>query len=331
MSDEEYNPFLLDEAAIFASLRDANVRPPRVWLAAGGYLPQRPSEILPGYATGRLYELLYALAARRFFFCGAEGLGDAALYSRLYRWLDCPQRDIAWDQGWNCLHDFQSGRETWSNPWFDEESHEAWRRELPCVMLPALPEEHTSGRLLPVPPAPPHVSDSDTGGIPDKWLSAEADDDMLTPNLDAAPLPVVPEAWEQPAVQMQRTGFTPVPPDELTDEATAPLLWDFLHELATRSFFVSSTDHLSDAELYRELWRKAIREDALMPGRRTGTGYWMHDFLGSYGEEELQIQLAVYATDEERARHAREYPGSQLPERRPRTAIRDWRLPKPPF
>ena len=92
-----------------------------------------------------------------------------------------------------------------------------------------------------------------------------------------------------------------------------------------------STDHLSNDALYHELWRKAIRDNALMPGRRSGRGYWMHDILGARGNEELRIHLAVHATDEERARHLRDYPGLPLPERQPRAVHRDWRLPKPPF
>jgi hypothetical protein len=325
------DPFTLDEDAIFASFRDARLVAPREWLAAGGYVPVAPEGMPAGHLPGRMWELLYALAARRFFFCGAEALEDGALYAAVFAWLDRPQRDIPWDQGWNCLHDFVSGSETWSNPWFDEESHGAWRREVACVILPAATCEGQGARMLPVPPTPPVVLVNSTAGIPEEWLTGDADKDPLGLAPAAEPPPVIREPWEQPAAQLQRTGYTPVPPDELTDDATPPRLWEFLHQLAIRSFFVTSTDHLSDAGLYRELWRKAIRDDALIPGRRTAAGYWMHDILGSYGDEEIQIQLAVYATDEERARHVREYPNIPVPERKGRAARRDWRLPKPPF
>ena len=76
---------------------------------------------------------------------------------------------------------------------------------------------------------------------------------------------------------------------------------------------------------------EGIREDSLMPGRRSRTAMWMHDMIGSYGDEEIQIELSYYATDESRARHAAEFPSMPLPEKKPRPFLRDWRLPKAPF
>jgi hypothetical protein len=202
---------------------------------------------------------------------------------------------------------------------------------------------------MPRPPEPPLVPDDATGGIPPEWLAGDdvAGDGPLglaavdaaiaanrAPESDPAPLPPVPppcDRWQKPARQMQLTGYTPVPPDELTEESTGPGLWEFLHQLAIRNFFVTHTDHLTDNELYRDLWGKAIRDDCLTPGARSRTAYWMHDVLGSYGTEECNLQLAIYATDAERTRHTEQFPAWPLPEKRERLTLRDWRLPRPPF
>lgn len=348
MNDDDADPFVLNEDEYFASFQNAVLVTPREMLERGSFTPLRPDGMPAEPLSGRLWELLYALAARRFFFWRAEHLSDAELYAHVFAWLDRPQRDIAWDQGWNCLHDCSvsgDSAEIWSNPWFDEESHAHWRREFSEIALledePASPD---GARLLPLPPRPPVVDENSTGGLPPGWLMDDDEDSGDPLGLAALdgeiaegspPEPggheVTCEDWHRPVDAMQRTGYTPVPPDEITDETLAPLLWEFIHQLAVRSFFVSHTDHLTDAELYRELWSKAIREDSLMPGRRSRTGYWMHDILGSYGDEEIQIQLAYHASDAERELHVREYPSIPLPERKERAARRDWRLPKPPF
>lgn len=351
MNDDD-DPFVMNEDEYFGFFKSAPVATPREMLERGGFVPLQPAEVPAGAVSGRLSELLYALAARRFFFWRAEHLSDAELYSHVLAWLDRPQRDISWKQGWNCLHDCSDsggGEDVWSNPWFDEESHAQWRREFPNIALPKdEPPPEPGTRLLPEPPHPPFVDENATGGIPTDWL-ADGDEDDGDPlglagvdreiaSASAAAesekiekAEVIREDWHRPVDQMQRTGFTPVPPDEITGEALAPLLWELLHQLACRGFYTMHTDHLTDMELYRELWRKAIREDSLMPGRRSRTGYWMHDILGSYGDEEIQLELACYASDAERERHVREFPSIPLPEKIERVALRDWRLPKPPF
>ena len=68
-----------------------------------------------------------------------------------------------------------------------------------------------------------------------------------------------------------------------------------------------------------------------MPGSRSRTAMWMHDVIGSYDDEAIQIELAYYASDAERERHAREYPSIPLPEKKIPPFRRDWRLPQPPF
>jgi hypothetical protein len=68
---------------------------PREAFARYGYAPLPPSELDDRQLPGRLWELLYAAAARRFFFCGTGHLGDRSLYTLLWeQWLDKPTADI---------------------------------------------------------------------------------------------------------------------------------------------------------------------------------------------------------------------------------------------
>ena len=129
---------------------------------------------------------------------------------------------------------------------------------------------------------------------------------------------------------LRRAGFTPLPPDEITDEALAAILWKLLHELACRGFYALHTDHLSDGELYRALWRHGVREEAILPGK-TARAAWFHDFIGSGSDEHTALWLRHYASEEDRARHARDWPRDPLPPRERPPFDRDWRLPKGPF
>jgi len=54
---------------------------------------------------------------------------------------------------------------------------------------------------------------------------------------------------------------------------------------------------------------------------------WFHDFLGSWGEGDLQLWRRYFASDEERARHAKEWPKTPLPAKEKPPFNRDWRLP----
>jgi len=68
----------------------------------------------------------------------------------------------------------------------------------------------------------------------------------------------------------------------------------------------------------------------LLPGK-CKTGGWFHDVLGSWGDEEMQLWLRFYASDEERAKHATDYPKDSITPRETPAHNRDWRLPKGPF
>ncbi len=91
-----------------------------------------------------------------------------------------------------------------------------------------------------------------------------------------------------------------------------------------------ATFHLSDRELYAELWTRGLRDEALLPGK-IRTGGWYHDFIGSGSEEDIQMSLRDYDTEDERADWARQWPNDTIPPKEKPPFNRDWRLPKGPF
>lgn len=147
---------------------------------------------------------------------------------------------------------------------------------------------------------------------------------------DALDDPAFDENWERPRDVLRREGVRMLPPDELTDESVPGHLWELLHNLACRGFYVQHTDHLSDRELYAEIWEHGLTDLSLLPGK-CQTGGWFHDVIGSGGREDEDIYLSYYATDQERHKHAAEFPEEPLPPRKSLVSHRDWRLPKGPF
>ena len=112
-----------------------------------------------------------------------------------------------------------------------------------------------------------------------------------------------PENWTPPAKQLDQENIPLLPPAEITDEILTPILWELLHRLALRGFYVLHTDHLSDRELYAKLWERGLLDPAHLLGRNPRGG-WFHDFLGSWGDEEMQLWLRYFTSEEERNKHS---------------------------
>lgn len=138
------------------------------------------------------------------------------------------------------------------------------------------------------------------------------------------------DGWQRPMDELVKRDIAPIPPDEMTDAALPPHLWELLHNLACRGFYVLHTDHLSDRALYEVLWKKGLREEAILPGR-SRTGGYFYDTIGSYGDEDLEIFHRYYETEKARARRLAEFPNPTPPPRETPPFSRDWRLPKGPF
>jgi hypothetical protein len=347
---------LSDTPEFIDPAEDCPWRSPREIFARYGYAPLPPSELDDRQLPGRLWELLYAAAARRFFFCSTDHLSDRDFYTLLWeQWLDEPTADIPSEAETNTttiISEFNARgithEEIWLRYYADQADQELWHSTEPDFVFPPHQDPpYDRDRFLPTPPIPleahagwlpgdddpPEEAKTDPLGLAGLDRESKPDDPPFDPPnsaFEAQLLASEPENWTPPAQELTEQNVPLLPPVEITDETLAPILWELLHNLALRGFFLLHTDHLGDRELYAELWERGLRDPAYLPGRNPRGG-WFHDFLGSWGEDEMQLWLRYYASDEERAKHAKDWPKDTLPPKEKTPFNRDWHLPKGPF
>ena len=130
-------------------------------------------------------------------------------------------------------------------------------------------------------------------------------------------------------IQLEEQGVELPAPEELDDAALSAKLWDAIHGLARLNVFLSQTDHLSDRELYEQLWHDLLREiTADLPA---DSGWTCHlDILGSGSEEDIELYLKYYADDEYREHWHKDYPNDEIPPHVDPAYDRDCKLPKAP-
>src|SRR6266850_1490460 len=142
---------------------DCPLRKPREILGRLGYAPLPPSELNDRQLPGRLWEWLYAAAARRFFFCNTDYLDDREFYTLLWeQWLDEPTPDIPPEAETNTtvfMSEFNARgmthEEIWLRFYAREDDQELWHSTDPNFVFP--PHEDPPfdrDRFLPMPPIP---------------------------------------------------------------------------------------------------------------------------------------------------------------------------------
>ena len=351
---------------IFDPIEDAEWMPARSILIKYGFTPLRPAEVSDEHLRGRLWELIYALAGRRIYLHYSDHLDDRALYERLDTFLDEPCADCPLEAETNYRVDVSDagsgsdeGIQTWLRFHASKKERADWQNSFPdCPMPPREKPAHDRDRFLPEPPmpmepppewTPPFADESDDPDVDQEIRIEKLKDEIaeaaggemhemktgdLPPAIEEAFLEQVRDmervGWQRPMDELAARGTAPLPPDELTDDSLPPHLWNLLHHLACRGFYVLHTDHLSDRTLYEVLWKKGLREEAILPGR-SRTGGFFYDTIGSYGPDELEIHERYYESEKDRARHLAEFPNSTPPPRERPPFSRDWRLPKGPF
>ena len=347
---------------------DAEWMPARDILIKYGFTPLRPAEVSGEHLRGRLWELIYALAGRRIYLNSTDHLDDRALYEWLDTFLgeDCADCPLEAETNYRVdvsdhTNGSDAGTQTWLRFFADEKERAEWQRSFPgCQMPPREKAAHDRDRFLPEPPMPPPAWTPPDSDDPPFDESAPADLDReirieklkdeiaeatggemqetkmadIPPAIEEAYLEQVRDleraGWQRPMDELTKHHTAPLPPDELTDEALTPRLWELLHHLACRGFYVLHTDHLSDRAIYETLWKKGLREEAILPGR-SRTGGYFYDTIGSYGPEDMEVFHRYYETEKARARHLAEFPDSTPPPRERPPFSREWRLPKGPF
>jgi len=166
-----------------------------------------------------------------------------------------------------------------------------------------------------------------------------ADGEMFTFESEDAP-PEILEAFWKNVVETEKAGWTSSrrqleadgvalpPPDQLDDRELAAKLREVFDGLAKRHTYVYHTDHLSDRELYEELWSEGLNEE--FPEMTAESGQSFLDMIGSGSEEDTHVHLKYYADEEDRRRHREEWPDDEIPQHEDPPYDRDRHLPKPP-
>ena len=115
-------------------------------------------------------------------------------------------------------------------------------------------------------------------------------------------------------------------PDELDDSQLTAKLWEVIRGLAMLRMFLYNTDHLSDRELYEELWHEVLREESpVMPINENSACHI--DLAGSGSEEDSELYLRYYADEETRQCWAKDWLNDAMPEQETPPYDRDRNLP----
>jgi hypothetical protein len=136
---------------------------------------------------------------------------------------------------------------------------------------------------------------------------------------------------EQPLFDLLEKGGVPLPqPASMDDTQLHAKLWEVINRMALLGCYLSSTDHLSDRQLYEALWTQILREPtSVCPGNPNAACHI--DILGGCSEEDLLIRLKYYADEEERLSWEEEFPDDIVPPHEPLPYDRDRHLPAPPY
>lgn len=130
-----------------------------------------------------------------------------------------------------------------------------------------------------------------------------------------------------PFKKLTSSGLKLPPPDQVKDADVHDLLWLLIERMAKRRMFVTSTNHLSDRELYERLWSDALREE--MPDvEYSKHGAYGIDMTGSGSEEDNEIYLKYYADAKARKRWKKDFPKYKMPPREDPPYDRDRHLPQ---
>jgi len=134
--------------------------------------------------------------------------------------------------------------------------------------------------------------------------------------------------WSVPAERLKEGGLELTPADELDDEALHKKLWEMIHAMALRNMYVTSTDHLSDRELYTTLLEELHEEGFMGPPTPTPDFGYIFDLVDSGSEEDTYLTFKYYADDKYRRSWMEQFPDYEMPAREKPPYDRDRFLPQ---
>jgi hypothetical protein len=164
---------------------------------------------------------------------------------------------------------------------------------------------------------------------------------MVEGEMEDTPPEIAEQFWEQVVAyekapwtthfkQLEQAGIELPAPETLDDEQLTKKLWEVIRGLALLRVFLDETDHLSDRELYTELWSDMLREEVKAVPMDEDGAYHLSP-LGGCSEEDIQLQMKYYADEEWRRRWQEDFPDFVMPDHEDPPYDRDRFLPQPNY
>ena len=155
------------------------------------------------------------------------------------------------------------------------------------------------------------------------------DDPDITEQFLRNVLAVEEAGWTRPADHLTAGGLELPPAGELDDQELQRKLSQVIQAMALRNMYLTSTDHLSDRELYVEL-EEHLREETMMGPATPVPGFnFVIDLLGSGSDEHTYLVFKYYADDRYRKSWLEQFPDYDMPARVKPPHDRDRFLPQP--
>ena len=129
--------------------------------------------------------------------------------------------------------------------------------------------------------------------------------------------------------QLLARGIELPPPDRIPDGDIRTKLWEVLHGLSELRVYLDESDHLSDRELYAQLWQATLREDVPAIDE---IGFSDHlQLLSTGGEPETTLHLKYFADEQWRDDWLKNFPDYDMPAHDDPPYNRDCLLPRPHY
>ena len=129
---------------------------------------------------------------------------------------------------------------------------------------------------------------------------------------------------------LEDAGLEVPPPNQLDDEQLHAKLWEVIKRMASLGAYLHSTNHLSDRELYENLFNESLREEAVLFPENPGFVYGI-DLVGSGSDEDIFLWMKYFADEDTRKQWLKDFPDYEMPPHEDPLFDRDKDLPKSPF